>query len=243
MNLSVAESAAIIRRGAADAILVGATGSRIHPLRTTHVTLIERLASAKPDPGQMSRPFDATCDGMVLGEGAGALMLESLEHASARGAKIWGEIVAEGAAMAGPREGRDYLRDAIRGALGSALMAAGDRLPTQWHLHAQGLSDPEADASEGWAIGDILEGKKNIPVTAAKSYFGNLGAGSAAVEIICSLLALERGELFSLRNLQTPGEYVTWQPAVSGSAAGQAVLHSSFSMQGQAAALVITAGA
>ena len=87
MHLSLAEATSIIERGAADVMLVGSTGSRIHPVRATHATLIDRVATEQANPASMSRPFDATCDGMVLGEGAGAVMIESLEHAQARGAK------------------------------------------------------------------------------------------------------------------------------------------------------------
>ncbi|MCA9133266.1 MAG: beta-ketoacyl-[acyl-carrier-protein] synthase family protein [Planctomycetales bacterium] len=243
MNLSLAESASIIQRGAADVMLVGATGTRIHPLRTAHVALMETLASERSDPREMSRPFDRSSDGMVVGEGAGALMLESYEHARARGAKIWGEIIGSGAAMVGPAVdgGRDYLRQAVHLSLKSALAGAAERLPSRWHLHAHGLSTPQADSSEGLAIGDVLADFPQIPVTAAKSYFGNLGAGSGAVELICSLLALEHGQLFPIRNLQNPASYAPWPTAEAGADSGRAVVHSSFTLQGQASAIVIAA--
>ncbi len=246
MNLSVAEAADIIRRDAADVMLVGATGSRLHPLRTAHVALIDRLASERAEPAEMSRPFDESCDGMVLGEGAGAVMLESLEHAQARGAKIWGEVIGHGAAMVGPlspaQGKRDYLRISVQAALSAAIRSAAQRMPEAWHLHAQGLSSPEPDASEALAIGDVLsQVDQPIPVTAAKSYFGNLGAGGAAVELICSLLALEHGPLFPIRNLNSPNPQVTWTPAQAGCDAGKAVIHTSFTLQGQSSSLVVAA--
>jgi len=250
-NLSLAEAAAIIERGAADVMLVGATGSRIHPLRTAHVALIEKLATECSDASQMSRPFDASSDGMVLGEGAGALLLESHEHAQARGAKIWGEIIGYGAAMVGPsRAGKpsgepeyEHLRRAIRLALREGLASAGDRLPADWHLHAHGLSSPVADTAEGLAISDVLNenGQSSIPVVAAKSLFGNLGAGSGAVELICSLLAIEHKQLFPIKNLRNQASYAQWTAAQEGMPAGKAVVHSSFTHQGQASTIVVAA--
>ena len=243
MNLSMAEATSIIQRGAADVMLVGATGSRIHPLRTAHVSLIERLASEQEaDPSRMSRPFDATADGMVLGEGAGAIMLESLEHATARGASIWGEVVGSGSSMVGPTTSRrDYLREALRLAMLATIAEAGPRWSEEHHIHAYGLSDPSVDASEALAIGDVLSdrGLAGTRVTAAKSYFGNLGAGAAAVEIICSLLALKHGQLFPIRNLTHPCEQANWSAAKQGDPAGDLFLHNSLTAQGQAACLAI----
>jgi 3-oxoacyl-[acyl-carrier-protein] synthase II len=245
MNLCLAEAASIIQRGAADVMLVGATGTRIHPIRCTVETMTGDLASERSDAAEMARPFDESSDGTVLGEGAGALMLESLEYAEARGAKIWGEIVGCGSAMVGPQAGptgeRDFLRESIRLALRSAIHMAGERLPSSWHIHAQGLSSRAADSSEGLAISDVLADFDSVPVTAAKSYFGNLGAGSAAVELICSLLAIENNQLFAIKNLKKPASYAAWQPAVAGGQAGQGVVHSSFTLQGQASSIVVVA--
>lgn len=241
MSLAVAEAAAIIRRGQADVMVVGATGTRIHPLRTTHAVLVEQLAKNKTDdPTAMARPFDATSDGMVLGEGAGAIVIESRQHAEARGAKIWGELIGTGSAMAGPRGDRDYLQIAVAAALGKALEEAQPRMPAKWHVHAHGLSNPASDASEAKAIGAELKKRgSDAPVAAAKSYFGNLGAGTAAIELVLSLLALEHGKLFPIRNLRQPRAEVTWRPATASDSAGDAVAHISYTMQGQASSLVI----
>ena len=254
MNLSVAEAVSIIQRGAADAMLVGATGSRIHPLRTMQAFLTDRLASQRANPGEMCRPFDQSSDGTVVGEGAGALMLESLASAEARGAKIWGEIVGTGAAMVGPTEtgdARDFMRLATRTALSAALRSAGDSMPEAWHIHAQGMGSPAIDLSEALAIGDVLADLRamlgrelpvtEVPVTAAKSYFGNLGAGGAAVELICSLLALEHNQLFEIQNLKNLISEANWQPARAGQAAGRGFVHSSCTYQGQASSLCVAA--
>ena len=240
MNLSVSEAAAIIERGQADAMLVGATGSRIHPLRTAHVTLIERMAIERKEPGEMARPFDVSRDGMVVGEGAGALMLESYEHATARGAKIWGELLGHGASMVGPRDGRDSLRMAVAAALRTAIQTGRQRLGKCWHVHAHGLSTPAADASEALGIADVIgEFGEGVSVTSAKSYFGNLGAGASAVELVCSLLALEHKQLFPIRNLKSPCVEATWRPATAGEDPGSGFAHVSFTLQGQASCLAI----
>lgn len=243
MNLAIGEATSIIQRGAADVMIVGAAGTRIHPLRTAHVALIDNLASERDDPAEMARPFDASCDGMVLGEGAGAIVLESWEHAQRRGAKLWGEILGYGSAMVGPsKDGqRDYIRQAVGGALRSAIRSTAGRLPERWHLHAHGLSTPEQDRSEALAIADTLQDFDSIPVTSAKSYFGNLGAGAAAIELASSLLAIENDSLFPIRNLNTPADYATWKAAEAGMPAGRAVVHSSFTLQGQASSIVVSA--
>ena len=241
LSLAIAEAADIIQRGWADVMVVGATGTRIHPLRTTHSVLVDKLASNQSDYTTMSRPFDASSDGMVLGEGAGAVVLESAAHAAVRGAKVWGRLLSTGSSMVGPRDGRDYLQMAVSSALGLALDRAGQELPAQWHIHAHGLSDPAGDASEAKAISEQLSRLgATAPVMAAKSYYGNLGAGSAAVEIALSLLALEHGQLFPIRNLKQLRSEAQWQPAQRGQAAGYAFAHLSYTAQGQAACLVIS---
>lgn len=240
LSLAVAEAADIIQRGWADVMVVGATGTRIHPLRTIHSILVDKLASNQSDYTTMSRPFDISSDGMVLGEGAGAVVLESESHAAARGAKMWGRLLSTASAMVGPKDGRDYLQMAGSAALGLALDRAGKALPANWHVHAHGLSDPASDASEAKAISEQLKRiNPAAPVTAAKSYYGNLGAGSAAVEIALSLLALEHGQLFPIRNLKELRPEAHWQPAVQGANPGDAFAHLSYTAQGQAACLVI----
>lgn len=240
LALAIAEAADIIRRGWADVMVVGATGTRIHPLRTTHSVLVDELAGNQTDYTTMSRPFDVSSDGMVLGEGAGAVVLESASHAAARGAKVWGRLLSTGSAMVGPKGDRDYLQMAISAAFGLAIDRAGNELPTSWHVHAHGLSDPAGDASEAKAISEQLRrSNPATPVVAGKSYYGNLGAGSAAVEIALSLLALEHGQLFPIRNLKQLRAEAQWQPAQRGSSAGDAFAHLSYTAQGQAACLLI----
>ncbi len=242
---SIAEAAATIRRGAAEVMVAGATGSRLTPLRALHFSVAERLASHRADPGQMSRPFDIARDGAVLGEGAGALVLESYERAVARNAKIWGEVVAGAGSTVGPvwkGERRDSIRIAVRNVL-TRLIAQAEQLgitddPNEWHIHACGKSEPGPDISEALGIRDAL-GDNPIGVTSAKSYFGNLGAGSGAVEIIASCLALDHQELFPILNCTSLDPQCPIDAIVKRRATGSVFAHLSFSAQGQANGVLI----
>ncbi len=148
----------------------------------------------------MSRPFDVSRDGSVLGEGAAALICESLEHAEARGANILGEIVGYGSSAVGPGAGDNYLKTAFENVLRGAL---GDVDPQAiGHIHAHGLGTQECDQQEAEAIAAVFgPPEKQPPVTTAKGNIGNLGAGGGMVETIASLGALG-GELFPIQNLQ-----------------------------------------
>lgn len=200
-NLSVAEGVTTIRRDAADAVVVGSTGSRIHPLRTIHVALQEKLAEKGIEPARACRPFDARRTGMVLGEGAGVMVLEELENAQNRGARIWGEVVGYGSSTVADHQGKADYQRALANVIDMALATAQMGGAELGHVHAHGLSTQDCDRGEARAIRDTLG---QIPVTAAKSYMGNLGAGSGMVEMIASLLALDRGELFPILNYEFP---------------------------------------
>jgi 3-oxoacyl-[acyl-carrier-protein] synthase II len=244
---SIAEAVATIRRGAADVMLAGATGSRLEPLKALHFTesTLEKLASDRSSPGEMSRPFDTGRDGSILGEGAGALVLETLENALARGAKIWGEVIGgAGSCVGGTHAGktRDFVRIATKNVISHLIekgKAAGLEMTAEnAHIHACGKSDIAADRSEAQGINDGVGGKK-IPVTAAKSYFGNLGAGCAAVEIVASCLALDRKVLFPMLNCDNLDPDCPITPSLGSSSAGDAFVSLSYSSQGQASGVLI----
>src|SRR5581483_11102919 len=93
-NLAIGEAFRVIMRSHADAMVAGATGTRIHPMKAIHAMMSEDLAKGGDDPAKAARPFDLNRRGMVLGEGAGAVVLESLDSAQKRGATIYGEVVA-----------------------------------------------------------------------------------------------------------------------------------------------------
>jgi 3-oxoacyl-[acyl-carrier-protein] synthase II len=240
---SIAEAVSTIRRGAADVMLAGATGSRLEPLRALHFVANEPLASSRDIPAEMSRPYDISRDGAIIGEGAGALVLESLERALARGAKIWGEIVAGASSSVGSARGtRDNIRIAIGNVARQLLERAKERgvelRDGNAHIHGCGKSEIEGDASEAAGIRDAL-GDTDLPVTAAKSYFGSLGAGSGSIEIIASCLALENDQLFPVLNTHNQDPKCPIRLAKSSDAPGTAFAHLAYSSQGQACGIVV----
>lgn len=183
---ALAEAVRVIQRGWADVMIAGGTSTRIHPLTMARYCAWEMSRRAS-EAAAACRPFDRDRDGMVLGEGAGAFVLESRRHALARGARILARVLACANAyepsLAGRRWTGESIRRAIRVALGSAGLSPADI----GHVNAHGLSTTEDDRIEASAIRDLLG---EVPVTAPKSFFGNLGAGTGAVEMAVSVLAL-----------------------------------------------------
>lgn len=235
---AAAEAFSTIQRGHADVLVVGATGSRIHTLRTLHAAMQEKLASNHRDPTEMSRPFDRTRDGSVVGEGAGAMILETLEHAQARGATILGELVGYGSSAVGPGAGPDFLKRATVNVLRGAL---GDTDPNSiGHLHAHGLGTQESDQQEAEAIAEVFGPPSDQPpVTTAKGHIGNLGGGSGMVEMISSLCALG-GELFPIQNLNELDPNCPIHACRErGTPAGDSFINVNITPQGQASAIRI----
>ncbi len=242
---AVGEALRVIQRGHADAMIVGATGTRIHTMKAIHAALQEEVAggigpNGPIDPTEASRPFDLNRNGAVLGEGAGVVVLELLETAQARGATIYAELVGSGSSTAADKN-RVALRDlALANAMRAALRDAG---ATPWavgHIQAHGLSTRTCDEAEARAIRDVFSGlDKPVPVSAPKSYFGNLGAGSGMVELISGVLALHHGSLFATKNFRTPDPACPVNVVRETQATGDSFLKLSVTPQGQAAALFV----
>lgn len=237
---ALSEAYSTIARGHADVLVVGSTGSRIHPLRSLHADMQETLASNQDDPATMSRPFSNGRDGSVLGEGAGAMVCETLEHALARGAHILGEIVGYGSSAVGPAFGADYLKTALVNVLRSAL---GKESPSDiGHIHAHGLGTVECDSQEAAAINTVFgPPQSQPPVTTAKGHFGNLGAGGGMVETIASLKTLG-DKLFPILNCDAAAEDCPINACVDASTpAGNQFINVNITPQGQASAIRIRA--
>ncbi len=197
---AIAEAVRVIERGDADMMISGGTGSRIHPLSWCFRDNV--LHSCRHDePQRVSRPFDAERDGMVYGEGAAAFLLESRQHAEARGAKILARITGFASCFETCTPGAPFEGRAIRAAIEQSLRAAQLEPADIGHVNAHGLSTVEHDRAEALAIRDVLG---DVPVTALKSFFGNLGAGTGAVEMIGSLMALETGDIPFTLNYDQP---------------------------------------
>lgn len=235
---ALAEAFSTISRGHADVLVVGSTGSRIHPLRSLHADMQETLASNQTDPSTMSRPFSANRDGSVLGEGAGAMVCETLQHAEARGAKILGEVVGYGSSAVGPSFGDGFMQTAIANVLRAA---SGDEDKSKiGHIHAHGLGTFDSDAQEAAAINEVFGPPSDQPpVTTAKGNIGNLGAGGGMVEMIASLKALG-GTLFPILNCDAPADECPINACVDDStAAGSQFINVNLTPQGQASAIRI----
>jgi 3-oxoacyl-[acyl-carrier-protein] synthase II len=198
--IAIAEGAAVIERDHADVMIVGGTGSRVHPLSWAfrdnwmHSRRYER-------PAEISRPFDARRDGMVYGEGAAAFILEDRTFAERRGAKILGRVAGWANSFEACTPGQPFEGRAIRSAIARSLRSAGIGAADVGHVNAHGLSTIEHDRAEALAIRDTLG---DVPVTAPKSFFGNLGAGTGAVELLATLAAFESGEIPVTLNYQQP---------------------------------------
>jgi 3-oxoacyl-[acyl-carrier-protein] synthase II len=233
--LALGEAFRIIGRNQADFFLVGGADSKINPLSMVRQSLFEPLSQRNDAPQAACRPFDRQRDGMVLGEGAGVFVVEDLEHARSRNARIYAELVGFGAAFDLDRDGSGLAR-AIRAALTEAAISP-DQVD---HINAQGFSTAAEDSWEALGIHGVFGAcEPPVPVFAPKSYFGNLGAGSGTAELAASLLALEHGLLPATLNYEHPDPACPVAVARDPQAVTRKhVLKISFTEMGQCAALV-----
>lgn len=241
-HLAVAEAMMTIRRGAADIMLAGATGTRVHPMKTVHALQSEQVALGTDDPAGWSRPFDRHRRGMVLGEGAAVLVLEEMEHALRRGATIHGEVLGAASRHAADRMNLGLRRRALFLAMRRAVDMAALPGGRPGHIHAFGLGTVGADRDEAGALSDLFGADlARIPTLAAKANVGNMGAGSGLAECIASLQALAHDSLFPLLNHTVADPECPIRPARGGDRAGRSFLSSSVTPQGQAGSVVIGA--
>jgi 3-oxoacyl-[acyl-carrier-protein] synthase II len=240
-NLAIGEAYNTIQRGAAEIVVTGATGSRVHPLRTVHTLLQEELAIGDGDPARLARPFDQHRTGMVVAEGAAALILEDLQTAQRRGAPILGEVLGYGSSCVMNAQGLSHREQALINVARQSLAMAEMTPDELGHVHAHGVSTRGGDIAEARAIRQLGQARSRpLPVVAAKSYFGNLGAAGGMVELIASLMAMRSGELFATLNYDTPDPEcdidVVTDPTV---ASGEVVLNVNVTPQGQAGASLV----
>lgn len=195
--VALAEALRIIRRGAADVMLVGGSEAKVHPLSLSRFNLFASFSKRNDDPEGAIRPFDRDRDGTAPGEGTTTFTLESLDHALARKAKIYGEVVAVTSGVDRGLTGPGMAR-LIRNALTAAGITAND----VDHVNAHGLGTVRGDAFEARAIAEVFG--KSVSVFAPLSRFGNMGAASGLTELGCSVLALKNGQLPGTLNHTNP---------------------------------------
>ncbi len=195
--LAMSEAVSVIRRGWADIMICGGTGTRLNITHRAHVT-IDSLSTNNSNPTRTPRPFDAGSDGEVLGEGAGAIVIETRAHAESRGATPLAQILGCASSFGAADESLEGASTiAIEQAIRIAIQRAGCEKSEIDHVNAHGVARPKWDQREAHAIHAVLPG---VPVMAPKSYFGNLGAGSGSVEAIASILAFVEGWVPGLLN-------------------------------------------
>jgi 3-oxoacyl-[acyl-carrier-protein] synthase II len=200
--LALQEALRVIQRGHADVMIVGACSSAIHPVDIARRALIEDLSRRQDDPTRACRPFDLDRDGTIVGEGAGVFVVERYEHARARGAELYCEVLSVGAGCDGAQGtgGVGLVR-----AMQAAVKRAGIEPREIGHINAHGKSTQKDDWLEARSYHSALgSAAERIPVIALKSYFGAFEAGSGAVELAGSVLSLKHGELPMSLNYERP---------------------------------------
>ncbi|MDA0808992.1 MAG: beta-ketoacyl-[acyl-carrier-protein] synthase family protein [Planctomycetota bacterium] len=207
-NSAMGEAFGIISTGRADMMLAGSTGSRIQPTKCLHAALWDEMASYEDaDPATWSRPFDASRRGQVAGEGACTFVFEEEEHAKARGASIFGEVLSQASCCAINVDGTPRIKDALVGAISKALQRAGVSPSDIGHINAHGLGGTQADIDEALAIHEVFgAAASTVPVTAFKSVIGNSGAACGTLELAASLIGLQHGVIPATLNYSTPDE-------------------------------------
>jgi 3-oxoacyl-[acyl-carrier-protein] synthase II len=201
-NLAIAEAARIISRGRADVMITGGADSKIHPLSLVRMALFETMSRWKGDPSQSCRPFDKRRDGWVPGEGAGIVILEEWGHAQKRGARILGEVLGGGSGCdAMPGGGLDPDGGGTEVAITAALEEAGLAPGGVGHVNAHGSAGRVSDLAEARAFQRIF-GPGGVPVTALKGYMGNLASGCGAVDMMVSLIGVNRGKVPQILNCE-----------------------------------------
>jgi 3-oxoacyl-[acyl-carrier-protein] synthase II len=243
-NMAIGEGADAIRLGRADVMLCGGTEAGITPVGIAGFGAMRALSRRNDDPKRASRPFDAGRDGFVMGEAGGLLVLEELEHARSRGAKIYAELLGYGVSSDANHitepdpEGINPAR-AMRMAFGDAGIEPGE----VGYINAHGTSTPLGDASETrvikLAVGEELA--PEIPISSTKGATGHCLGAAGAIEAMFCVLAVQRGELPPTINYETPDPTcdLDYIPNESRKADIQIAVNNSFGFGGHNACVVV----
>jgi 3-oxoacyl-[acyl-carrier-protein] synthase II len=243
-NNAIGEALEMIRRGAADVMMAGASEAALVPVAMAGMNVMTALSTRNDDPQTASRPFDKDRDGFLMGEGAGMLILESLEHARARGANILCELTGYGTTddahhISAPAENGAGAAIAMQLALQNANL----NLTDIGYINAHGTSTPLNDKSETAAIKTVFgEQAYAIPVSSTKSMTGHLLGASGAIEAVFCILAIREQALPPTINYRTPDpacdlDYVPNQPR---KASPRHVMSNSFGFGGHNATLTFS---
>ena len=240
--LVLGEAMRVMQRGWADAMIVGATGTRVHEMKSTHARMWDRLGIDPENPAESCQPFDAERSGQVVGEGAGAVILETEASASGRDATPLAEVLGCGASCVLGNDGRPNIRKALGHSMAAALRDGGVAPGDIAYISAHGIGTIDEDLAEAQAIHDVFgdEGAK-VPVFGIKGAVGNSGASSGMMQL-AGALALRQQALIppTVGHHQTDAacnlNVVAGEPAAR---SGGKVLMASVTRMGQASATVI----
>ena len=242
---AVGEGFRMVARGEADICITGGADSRLDPLLLMAYNAMGTLSKCERAPEECSRPFDRFRDGFVLGEGAGVLILEDLERASKRGARIYAEVLGFGSSFDAysitkpDPEGKGGAR-AIKNALNEAAINPDD----VGYINAHGTSTRLNDAMETSAVKRVFgEGAKQVPISSIKSMIGHSIGASGAVEAVALALTLSENVAPPTINLTNPDPAcdLDYIPNVARDARPKIALSTSFGFGGQNGALVMKA--
>jgi 3-oxoacyl-[acyl-carrier-protein] synthase II len=203
---AIGEAMHLIRRGDADVVIAGGAEAAILPVAVAAFNVMGAISTRNEEPERASRPFDRTRDGFVMGEGAGILVLERLEHARARGARIYAEVVGYGTSadayhITAPLENGEGAALAMRRALADAGLSPRDID----YINAHGTSTPLNDKSETQAIKAVFgEAAYDVPISSTKSMIGHLLGAAGAVEAIVCIRAITDGVIPPTINYEHP---------------------------------------
>ena len=201
---AISEAAKTILLGGAERMLVVGGEAAITGIGVGGFAAMKALSTRNDDPKHASRPFDAGRDGFVMGEGAGALVLEEYEAAKARGAKIYGELIGFGESGDANHITTPTMDGPLR-AMKAAMKMAGN--PKVDYVNAHGTSTPINDKNETAALKELFGGKEHCPpVSSTKGQIGHCLGAAGAIEAVISLMAMDRGIIPPTINYETPDE-------------------------------------
>jgi 3-oxoacyl-[acyl-carrier-protein] synthase II len=239
---SIGDAYRIVQRGEADVMLAGGAEAPITPMGIAGFAVMKALSTRNDDPATASRPFSKDRDGFVAGEGAGVVVLEELEHAKARGARIYAEVVgyatsADAHHITAPAPGGAGAARCLRWALDDAGVNAAD----VGYLNAHGTSTPANDLNETLAIKTVFGGRGAAPpISSTKSMTGHTLGAAGGIEAIATVQAVASGVLPPTRNLHEPDPELDldYIPNEARETQVEAAISQNFAFGGQNAALV-----
>lgn len=245
-SMAIGEAFRQIRDGYADVMLAGGSEAPLATLCFGAFALIRAMSTRNDEPARASRPFDRDRDGFVMGEGAAVLLLESWEHAEARGARIYAELAGYGTTndahhMTAPLPDGAQAARCMRQALADAAVAP----EAIEYINAHGSGTPLNDPTETLAIKQVFgDHAYRVPLSSTKGYYGHALGASGAFEAAISALAIARGWIPPTLNLDTPDPAcdLDYTPRVGRALAPEVVLSNSFGFGGINAALVLRNG-